>query len=138
MNLRKIYNIIEEGYRNFDFSIEEETKDYVCARADISLNNGIDDELLIELYIREDSLNAYFTFDRIDKKLKVYDLINDFNEAMPYFKGYINGDDFLCITSRAEGIPNEEGYLLTFNYMIELLFGEESMKYLSPLCSLTY
>lgn len=114
MNVEKILSELREKYEpEITFKIREQIEGKLHLDTHATLE-GIDGNILVTVIVYDSAerrtIHVFFTFEKIEPTLKNYELINQFNENMPFYKGYI---------SKFEGNYFFEVHISTWNLLEE-------------------
>ena len=143
MNLRNFYNQISRSLDFVNFEIKEETADKMVLQADLQARDHFDDDVLVKIVsFASGTLHVFFTFDHLDKNLRNYELINDFNTNTSWFSAYIKegqrGNFFLEIHYATVDNVTEDIMAESVEFAFDQLLNEDSFEYLRQLTQVTY
>ena len=101
-----------------------------------------DDGIYIDATLYDSgNLCMTFVFDQIEPTMKIYDLINSFNDNVGYLKAYISQrgqKEFLAIDYYVRENPSELDAAEEFGYALLKVVDDSVAKYLSPITSYTH
>lgn len=139
MNLKNISNIIQEKYEMLKF--KEDISDIKNGAGVLTLKTRaylpkvFEHPFLITIYVYEEgSIVILFTFAEIDKKLKYYKAINEFN-VNTMFKAYIeeHEDMDLFRVQYINHIFNDEQALKITGFVLSRLMMDDVTKFLQKI-----
>lgn len=142
MNVQKLKKMIVKEWKNITFEErEKDNGDRLILIANVSCNS-YDDDIRVEAEIHKSGVLAVtFVFDEIERDREAYELINEFNDKIPYLKAFItqrNDKDWLSIEYTVEDVLTEANGLDIFGSMMQRLISDKTVKYLKPLTKLTH
>lgn len=139
MNIEKLKKLIIKKCANLSFECEQNDRGItMVANASVE---SYDDSIRIELQLfKSGALGVTFVFDRISRTPETYELINEFNDKVPYLKAFItkrNDKDWLSIEYAVGDVIDEKNGLDIFASILGLLISDSAVKYLKPLTDIT-
>ncbi len=143
MNMRSIYNSVKNRY-DYDFKIEEITDKKLLMTTSLSDLDGIDDGVYVRIVAYESgSVTFLATFDHLDRTLRNFSLVNEFNEWSGALLGYISekkGGDYFEVmgTSIGTGSVDADDIASICRFFIDKLHDDEVCEKLSAICDETY
>lgn len=138
----RVYNYVANEFSAINFEVTENTADVIRFKANITAKKYFSDDVLLRVVsYKSGTYHVFFTFDQLDKNLRSYEAINEFNDNVSFFQGYISekkGGDFfeLHASSIVEASEDEIGDAIC--YIINQLLDDDVLKYLQPITKLTY
>ncbi len=118
----------------FETQLDDEK---VTLRASIGAKEFFDDHISLTIYFsKRGYIMVSFIFDKIDKSLLNYNLINEFNEYT-LFKGFISGDGFFQVDVARIGIDTTDEALSFLFFNLESILEENTLLYLTPILKIT-
>ena len=144
MNLRKLYNIVNKDWPRLGFEVKEETRDGIRFGGSIQAEDYFDDGVLVSVFARNNgAMDITYTFDELDRTLENYELINEFNDNVPYFKAYICPCENSCyfeLSYHHESVakPDEKEFAEIVSLTLSSIISEGTMEYLHPITERTY
>lgn len=140
MNIQKLKKMITKEWNNLTFE-ERDKGDQITLIANASCNS-YDDEIRVEAELYKSGVLAVtFIFDQIERDREAFELINEFNDKIPYLKAFIttrNDKDWLSVEYTVEDVITEANGLDIFGSMLNRLISDKTVKYLKPLTELTH
>lgn len=142
MNLEKVYKLVQADFKQLGFELKESTREKIEFTAEIVAKDYFDDGVYVDVIVYSSgTVHIFMTFDKIDATLGVYQLINDFNDSVPFLKAYISekkGGDYLEL--HATSINNDDHKVAAdaVSFFLNNLLSDTTIKYLTPLTELTY
>lgn len=143
MNFKKLYKLVCKDWPNLGLEIKEENSSRIRFGASIEAENYFDDGVLVDVCAKESgAMDITFTFDELDRTIENYELINYFNNNVPYFKAYIcvcqNSSYFeLSYHHEAMGKADEKEFAQIVSSAISSIISDNTMKYLKPITKKT-
>ena len=119
----------------------EEKDDKLCITGSVS-SESYDDGIYIDATLYENgNLCMTFVFDQIEPTIKVYDLINSFNDHVGYLKAYISQrgqKEYLAIDYYVRENSSELDAVEEFSYALLKVVDDSVIKYLAPITNYTH
>jgi hypothetical protein len=143
MNLQEIKEDLLLFLKNqFEFEEKDlnirENDDEIEITANMVVKS-IDDNIRVSFYVNQKNFAGIaMTFDRLQKTIRAYELINQFNRQNYIFKAYINENGYLEFSHILLSIHHREELKEQLPNLIGLMFNDDNLKLLTPLTELTY
>lgn len=132
MNLENIYQGIKNQWLNLKFEKDEEKDGVLRFQASANLG-GVEDDILITIYVTNEIMSIDFIFDYLDSNIDAFKEINEFNERNLFYKAYIRHDNFFVLNYHTP-IFHEEQAINEFRLA---MLGMTEEIVLKPLISIT-
>ena len=140
MDFNKILERFNQTY-SFKSDVVENSADLLRMQAVVTAPKIFKNPVLLQIFVRPDgSTHMLFTFDKCEKTLDNYNLVNEFNANSPLFTGYIidrgNGvDSFELHTANICMTENDVNNYL--DYILQGYINSDIVKkYLAPIVEL--
>lgn len=141
MDLATFYNRFCQDWDHVEIKLRDASANVYRLNMELVAEKYFDDGIYVSITMyASGTLHIFFTFDKIEKNMETYELINTFNEGNSWFKAYIttiNDNDFLelkytncCSDSVDEALDQTQ-------HAFDQLLDEGILKYLIPLTKLT-
>ena len=141
-NAERVVQTLKLNYDKITFDVKvKERSLYVTA--DLSIN-GLDDSVYFNVELFENKVVIIeFVFDKLDKTLRSYELINKFNEESYFLKASIttrgeNDDDYLRIAAKVMNAVDEDNAYDNIDFALGQIFDDDLFPIIKDLCALTY
>ena len=142
MDLKQTYEKIRDMFSQIKFTVKEEKEDSIRFTAEVTLSEYYKDGIFISTVLYTSGvMHMFFTFDHLDESLETLRLLNTFNDHSSWFKAYISdkGEErFLELHYAACGPEDEDACADNFGFVMRQLMSDVTLKYLTPICSLTF
>ena len=137
MNLTKLKEQLLKSGEKIALSVDEETPTSLTLHTEITAKAYFKNTVYLRVVsFASGTLHIFLTFDEIERTYDNLYLINAFNEANPWFRGYItniNDKDFLELHYSAIDLENESQVVDTVGFLLNELLREDTIKYLKPI-----
>ena len=142
MNLRKLFDRVTKDWSNLGFALDQFGKDKLVMSAEIVAKDYFDDNVYCKIVAYDNGcLHVMFTFDKLDPSLENYNLINEFNDNLSWFKAYISekdsGNKFFELPFASMGEARDKDMASTIRFLLNELLSDSTMKYLKPILEKT-
>ena len=144
MNLQRFYNLVCNEYRGIEFEIDQDStnENKIAFSCSVTSEQNFDDGVYVRIIAYQSgTLHVFFTFDKLDKNLNNYELLNEFNCNSSFLKGYIddiNGKNFLKFHFLSTDITSEDTLCEDVVFAFDQLLADKTLQYLKPLTRYTY
>lgn len=141
MDLATFYDRFCQDWEHVEIKLKDASANVYRLNMELVAEKYFDDGIYVSLTIYSSgTLHIFFTFDKIQRTLDNYELINEFNDGNSWFKAYItriNDNDFLelkytncCADSVDDAIDQTQ-------HAFDQLLDEGVLKLLKPLTDIT-
>ena len=138
MNLKKAQKTLEKVTKKvvgLDFTFPM-VNDHLEAKSSITMRD-FDDEIYCQFRFYTDGLASYcFTFDKLEPSDSVFEMLNDFNSNVAFFKAYLE-DGFLRVDHVCYEVDDKTLESYTKGIFSQLI-SDKTKSYLRPLAALTH
>ena len=143
MNFKRLFSLVSKSFPNIGFEVKRMEKDVLEITASIYASDYFDDHMYCQIIVyNSGSMHFILTFDKLDPTLENYELINQFNDNLSWFKAYISekdsGNRFFELHYAAIGEAYEKAIADAISFLLEELLDDNTMKYLKPIVDKTY
>ena len=142
MDLATFYNRFCESWEHVEVDLKEATGNVYRFNMNLTAEKYFDDGIYVSITAyASGTLHVFFTFDKIERNITVYNLINELNDNNSWFKAYIttiNNTDYLELKFANICGDDVENMLDCAQHAFDELLSEGTLKLLKPLTNLTH
>ena len=134
MNITQVKEQFLKSGEKIGLQAEEETSTSVTLHAQITAKDYFKNSVYFRVVaFASGTLHIFLTFDELERTYDNLYLINEFNEANPWFRAYIaniNDKDYLELHYSAIDLENESQIADSVGFLLKELLREDTLDYL--------